>query len=212
MKVKIFLALIIAALSGLLVWLLLFWEPNPPKPVIRTQPHNQLQLAEKPAGGDFTLQASSGPVSLKDYRGKVVLVYFGYTYCPDVCPTSLSLMAQALSSLTPAERRRVQGIFISVDPERDTLDRLKEYAPFFDPGIIGITGTPAQIAALAKQYGASYMKQKPNASGEYSVDHSSVTYVVDASGALVASLPHGTMPQQIVDTIRPLLLTDGKTK
>lgn len=205
MKTKALLIAIIASLSALLVWLAVFWEPIPPKPVTRIQPHSQLQLAAAPTGGDFTLTGSTGPVSLKDFRGKVVLVYFGYTFCPDVCPTSLSLMAQALSLLEPDERERVRGIFISVDPERDTPDRLKEYAPFFHPAIVGITGTPEQVAAIARQYGASYMKQKPNADGQYAVDHSSITYVVDPQGQLVASLPHASSPQQIVDAVRPLL-------
>ena len=205
MKTRIFLIALIAALSALLVWLVVFWEPIPPKAIARIQPHSQLQLAKAPSGGDFTLQGKNGPVALKDYRGKVVLLYFGYTFCPDVCPTSLSLMAQALSSLTPAERERVQGIFISVDPERDTLDRLKEYAPFFHPSIIGITGTPDQVATVAGQYGASYMKQKANADGQYAVDHSSITYVIDAQGKLVASLPHASPPDQIVDAVRASL-------
>lgn len=205
MKTKVLLIAVIAALSALLVWLAIFWEPIAPKPITRIQPHGQLQLAEAPKGGDFTLQGKSGPLALKDFRGKVVLLYFGYTFCPDVCPTSLSLMAQALSALAPAERARVQGIFISVDPERDTLDRLNEYAPFFHPAITGTTGTPEQVAAVATQYGASYMKQKPNADGQYAVDHSSITYVIDPQGQLVASLPHASPPQAIIDAVRPLL-------
>jgi protein SCO1/2 len=205
MKTKALLIGLIIALSALLVWLAAFWEPIPPRPVARVQPHSQLQLAEAAQGGDFTLQSSRGAISLKDFRGKVVLIYFGYTFCPDVCPTSLALMAQALSALEPAERERVQGIFISVDPERDTLDRLKEFAPFFHPAITGMTGTPVQVAAIAKQYGASYIKQPADANGRYAVDHSSITYVVDPQGKLVASLPHASTPLQIIDAIRPRL-------
>jgi protein SCO1/2 len=205
MKTRGLLIAAIVALSALLVWLAAFWEPISPRPVVRIEQHGQLQLTQTAQGGDFTLQGSSGPIALKDYRGKVVLVYFGYTFCPDVCPTSLALMAQALSSLEPAERERVQGIFISVDPERDTLDRLKEYAPFFHPAIVGITGSADQVAAVARQYGASYMKQKPNADGLYVVDHSSVTYVVDTQGKLVTGLSHASPPQKIINAIRPLL-------
>lgn len=210
MKIKALLIGLIVALSALLVWLLAFWEPIPPRPVARVQAHSQLQLAEAPSGGDFTLQSSRGDVSLKDFRGKVVLIYFGYTFCPDVCPTSLALMAQALSALQPDERERVQGIFISVDPERDTLDRLKEFAPFFHPAITGITGSPEQVAAVAKQYGSSYIKQPPDANGRYAVDHSSITYIVDAQGKLAASLPHASPPQQIIATLRPLLAAGNK--
>ena len=205
MKTRGLLIAAIVALSALLVWLCAVWEPIPPRPIVKVQQHDLLHLAEAPQGGNFTLQGKNGPVALEDYRGKVVLIYFGYTFCPDVCPTSLSLMAQALASLEPAERERVQGIFISVDPERDTLDVLKEYAPFFHPSIIGITGSAEQIAAVAQQYGASYMKQKPNADGLYVVDHSSITYVVDTQGRLVASLPHASSPQQIINAVRPLL-------
>ena len=149
-------------------------------------------------------------MSLKDYRGKVVLVYFGYTYCPDVCPTSLAIIAQALSALTPGERERVQGIFVSVDPGRDSLDRLKEYAPFFHPNIVGSSGSPDQVAAVARQYGASYARQKADADGNYVVDHSSVTYIVGPDGSLAAALPHATPAERIVQTVRGLLGTAGK--
>jgi len=205
MKARVLLIVVIAVLSGLLVWLAFFWEPVGPRPIAQVQAHSQLQRAETFQGGDFTLQGVQGAIALHDYRGKVALLYLGYTYCPDVCPTSLSLMGQAISGLEPAERERVQGIFISVDPERDTLQRLKEYASFFHPSIIGISGSSAQVAAVARQYGAVYAKQKPDAEGQYSVDHSSVTYVIAPDGKLAASLPHGTTPQQIIASIRSLL-------
>ncbi|MBI4741688.1 MAG: SCO family protein, partial [Betaproteobacteria bacterium] len=156
MRTRILLVVAIAALSVLLLWLAAFWEPVASRPVARVRPHGQLQLAETPRGGDFTLQGAQGAVALQSYRGKVVLMYFGYTFCPDVCPTSLSLMAQAISGLEAGERERVQGIFISVDPGRDTPARLKEYAPFFHPSIVGISGSAEQLAAVARQYGASY--------------------------------------------------------
>jgi protein SCO1/2 len=205
MKTRVLLIILISALCALLIWLAAFWEPIEPRPVTKVPAHNQLQLASTPQGGDFTLQGPNGPVALRDYLGKVVLIYFGYTYCPDVCPTSLSLMAQAISGLDAAERERVQGIFVSVDPERDTPARLKEYAPFFHPAMIGVSGSDEQIATVARQYGASYMKQKPNADGQYAVDHSSITYVVAPDGKLVARLPHGATPAQIAENVRPLL-------
>lgn len=205
MNSRALLMAVITALSVLLVWLAVFWEPVAPRPVSTVQPHSQLPLAETPSGGDFTLQGPQGAVALQSFRGKVVLIYFGYTYCPDVCPTSLSLMAQAISGLEAGERERVQGIFISVDPQRDTPERLKEYAPFFHPSIVGVSGSDEQIAAVARQYGASYMKQKPNAEGQYAVDHSSITYIIDPEGKLVASLPHASTPELIIATVRPLL-------
>lgn len=196
---------LIAMLAGVLVWLAFFWTPDGTQSVSQDKTHVQLQQAEAPAGGDFTLQSPDGVVSLADQRGKVVLLYFGYTFCPDVCPTSLSALAQALSALTPDELAKVKPFFISVDPERDTMDVLKVYTPFFHPAIVGISGSSEQVAQVAKLYGARYMKQKPDANGLYSVDHSSFIYVVAPDGKLAASLPHGTPPQQIVDMIRSQL-------
>ena len=183
---------------GLLVWLAFFWTPAE----LQKASHGQIQTLEAPAGGDFTLQSPSGPVSLADFRGKVVLLYFGYTFCPDVCPTSLSILGKALSDLAPAELEKVDAFFVSVDPERDTMEVLKIYPPFFHPKIVGISGTPEQVAQVARQYGARYMKQKPDANGLYSVDHSSFTYVIGPDGKLAATLPHATPAEQIVAMIR----------
>lgn len=195
----------IAALGTLLAWLAFFWEPVPAHQIKQMQTHERPSFGKTPTGGDFVLHNTSGKVALQDFRGKVVLIYFGYTYCPDVCPTSLSLMAQALSSLKPEELQRVQGIFISVDPERDTPERLKEYAPFFHPSIIGLSGSTDEIAQVAQQYGASYMRQKANADGQYTVDHSSVTHIINPQGELSSSLPHGATATQIAEAIRQQL-------
>ncbi len=158
-----------------------------------------------PSGGDFTLQSLDGPVALKDYRGKVVLIYFGYTMCPDICPTSLSMMAGALAQLKPEQLQQVQGLFISVDPQRDTLQRLDEYTRYFHPAIKGLTDKPERIAELAKRYGAVYQKVVLQSATDYVVDHSSETYVVDPQGRLVERLPHGTLPEQILAAIRKYL-------
>lgn len=205
MKHKNLWLMLVMMLAAVLVWLAFFWEPIKRASDQPERPHARLILAEAPIGGDFMLMSSSGTVSLSDFRGKIVLIYFGYTFCPDICPTSLSTLAQALSVLTPGELEKVRSFFISVDPERDTMEVLKAYAPFFHPNIVGISGTPEQVAQVARQYGARYMKQNPNADGLYSVDHSSFTYVVSADGKLVASMPHGSPPQQIVAMIRTLL-------
>ena len=195
----------VAVLVALLVWLAFFWTPGTPPSLVQNKTHVQLQKAEAPTGGDFTLQSPDGPVSLADLRGKVVLIYFGYTFCPDVCPTSLSALAQALSALTPEELGTTRSFFISVDPDRDTMEVLKIYPPFFHPSIVGISGTSEQVAQVARLYGARYMKQKPDANGLYSVDHSSFIYVIAPDGKLAASLPHGTPPEQIVAMIRSQL-------
>jgi len=192
-------------LAGLLVWLAFYWTPDGVQSLAQSGTHSNLQQAAVPTGGDFMLQSADGPVSLADQRGKVVLLYFGYTFCPDICPTSLSAVAQALSALTPGELAKVKTFFISVDPERDTMDVLKIYAPFFHPSIVGISGSGEQVAEVARLYGARYMKQKPDENGLYSVDHSAYIYVVAPDGKLVTSLPHGTSPTQIVDMIRSQL-------
>ena len=196
----------IGVLLAVLVWLAFFWSPEGSTLPGAGHSVSSEALANKPpAGGDFVLQGPEGPIALADFRGKVVFLYFGYTFCPDVCPTALSLLAQALSGLTPDELERAQGMFVSVDPERDTMEVLKAYPPFFHPKIVGVTGSAEQVAQVAKQYGASYMKQKPDGDAPYSVDHSSFTYLIDTQGKLAAVLPHGTQPQEIVDQVRTLL-------
>jgi len=180
-------------LAGLIIGLAFFWHPEPPA--------RDIPRATVP-GGDFVLQGADGPVALTDYRGKVVLLYFGYTYCPDVCPTALTATAAALQQLTAAERAKVAALFISVDPERDTPAHLKEYAAFFDPAIVGATGSAEQIAAVARQYGVFYAKQKTATAGGYVVDHTSETYVVGPDGQLASRLPHGASPDRVVAEIR----------
>jgi protein SCO1/2 len=188
------LMLVAGLLAGLIIGVGLFWQPE--------MPERPLPRAVIAAGGDFTLQSAKGAVSLKDYRGKLVLVYFGYTFCPDVCPTSLATAAEALAALTPDEAARVRGIFVSVDPERDTMEILKAYAPFFHPSITGASGTPDQVAEVARRYGVSYMKQKSVDGRPYTVDHSSFTYLVAPDGRLATALPHGTPAPEVLAAIR----------
>ncbi len=162
-------------------------------------------LAKTPTGGDFVLNAANGRFALQAQRGRVVLIYFGYTFCPDICPTNLALMAQALNALTEEELGRVQGVFVSVDPKRDTLNQLAAYTSHFHPSILGITGEPDDVARVAAQYGAAYRKVEGESKGGYLVDHSSNTYVVAPNGSLYATLPHAAPPQEILDITRQLL-------
>lgn len=162
-------------------------------------------LSEAPKGGDFILNSASGPFDLKTQRGKVVLVYFGYTFCPDICPTNLALMAQAFNALNKAELARVKGVFISVDPERDTLKKLAAYTKYFHPSILGVTGKPQTIRKVAKQYGAVYHIFKESSNGGYLIDHSANTYVIAPDGSLNTILPHATPPKEILKVIRGLL-------
>jgi len=161
-------------------------------------------------GGDFTLTSAQGPVSLSDFRGKVSVLYIGYASCPDVCPTALAVLTQSLKQLDAEEREQVQGIFISVDPERDTPEKLAEYAAFFSPRIIGVTGSQDQIDQVVRQYGAFYRKveMKDSAMG-YAVDHSSRLYLIDREGRLVQTLLHNSSPQELTQGLQTLLATQG---
>jgi protein SCO1/2 len=153
---------------------------------------------------DFTLQSDQGEIRLSDFRGKVVLLYFGYTYCPDVCPTTLAKISQALNNLGK-DASKVQTVFISVDPERDTPQILGKYSRAFYPDFIGATSTPEDIAAIAKQYGIYYEK-KPLASGAgYSVDHTAIVWVIDPLGNLRLEWPYGFDTSDMVSDLKALI-------
>lgn len=151
-------------------------------------------LAGAAIGGPFTLTDQNGrQVSDRDFDGKYRLVYFGFTYCPDVCPVDLQLIGQALRKIEkedPALAAKVQPIFISVDPERDTPPVLKQFVSAFHPRLIGLTGTPAQIADVAKRYGVYYSKQGAEGAKDYLVDHSRVALLFGSKGEPIAIVPH----------------------
>jgi len=161
--------------------------------------------AGRPVGADFVLQGPQGPVASKDFRGKLMLVFFGYVNCPDVCPTSLAAMNEVLNGMTPEERANIQPILISVDPARDTPESLKNYTAYFHPSLVGVTGTPEQVATLAKAFGAGYIKQPERSDGSYAVDHSANTYLVGKNGKLLASLPYGASADDLRAAIRAAL-------
>jgi len=192
------LALVAAILAAAVLGLALFWQPDIPEiPMPR---------ASVPSGGDFVLQSADGPVDLRDFRGRLTLVYFGYTFCPDVCPTSLAATAEGLKQLTPDELAKVAMIFVSVDPKRDTPERLKEYVEFFHPSIVGVTASADVVAEAAKRYGVFYAEQKvATAGGGYVVDHSSDIFIVAPDGKVVGKIAHGTPPDQVVVAIRKYL-------
>ena len=163
-------------------------------------------ITEAPPGGDFTLHSSKGPFSLKDYRGKVVLLYFGYTKCPDVCPTSLSFMTQALNGLDDEELKKTLGVFVSVDPKRDNFELLDEYVAYFHPNLVGITGSEKEIAHAAALYGAQYYEVELEGSAfGYSVNHSAVIYLIGPDGELRFIFPHATPPSVILEAVRHAL-------
>lgn len=140
-------------------------------------------------GGPFALTDGAGhTVTDRDLRGRYALIYFGYTFCPDICPTTLNEVAGALDKLGP-RADRIQPVFISVDPKRDTPKVVAEYVAAFSPRILGLSGTPDQIASVAREYRVYYAEVKPEAPGaDYTVDHSSILYLVDPQGRFIAPI------------------------
>ena len=156
------------------------------------------------AQADFHLFDAQGHArSLADYRGKVVALFFGYTHCPDVCPTTLADMAQVMRMLG-ADADRVQVLFVTVDPERDTRELLAQYPPAFYPTFVGLSGDAAATAEAARAFMVQYQKQ-PTQSGSYTVDHSAGTFLILASGQRVLLSPFGQPAEWLAQDIRLLL-------
>ena len=158
-----------------------------------------------PGGGDFILHDGEKDIRLSDYDGKLRFIFFGYTSCPDICPTALSFISASLKQLTPKERDQVQVFFISVDPDRDNAEKLRNYTKYFHSNILGITGTKTEIDKVVKQYGAAYRKVESDSAMGYLVDHSASVYVVGKKGKIVDMLPHGLPVESITKTIRDLI-------
>jgi protein SCO1/2 len=158
-------------------------------------------------GGPFTLVNGGGTVTDQTYRGKWVLVYFGYTFCPDVCPTTLTNIAQALAKLGPAAND-IQPIFITVDPKRDKPSLVGSYVKAFDPRMVGLTGSEAQIAAVAKEYHVYYAPQ-PGNGPDYLVDHSSFVYLMNPHGVFAKVLPGSMSGAEIAAAIRPFVASNS---
>ncbi len=156
------------------------------------------------AAPDFILDSDHGPVKLADFQGKFVLLYFGYSYCPDVCPTTLSDMKRVVSRLDP-QAERVQGIYISVDPRRDTPIRMGEFSRFYHPSFIGLSGTPEAISQTASAYGIIYRYNDDESTSNYTVDHTSRITVIDPQGRIRLYWEHGTTSDQMIDDLRQLL-------
>ena len=143
---------------------------------------------------------------LEDFRGKAVVLFFGFTHCPDVCPTTLGEAANALKTLGP-DAERVQVLFVTVDPERDTQEALARYVTAFDPRFLGLRGDAAAIQRVAKEFKIYYEKRK--AGDSYSVDHSSQTYVLDPKGRLRLFVRHDRISSDLPDDLRTLLKEAG---
>ncbi len=156
-------------------------------------------------GKTFTLTDHTGKArALKDFRGKAVTLFFGYTQCPDVCPTSLATMAEVMNQLGP-EADRVQVLFVTLDPGRDTAELLAQYVPVFDARFLGLYGDEAATAATAKEFRVFYRKSGDVASGHYTIDHTAATYVFDPAGKLRLYVKHGETAENIAADLKRLL-------
>jgi protein SCO1/2 len=174
------------------------------------QPGKQVSLQNTHVTGldyakGFSLTDFNGkPRTLADYKGKVVVVFFGYTQCPDVCPTTMAEMAGVMQKLGP-QADQVQVLFITLDPERDTPQLLASYVPAFDKRFVGLYGTPEQTAKTAKDFKVFYSKVPGKEPGSYTIDHMAGSYVFDKDGRLRLFLRHGVTADSIVHDVRQLL-------
>ena len=157
-------------------------------------------------GGPFSLVDTDGKrVTDKDFRGKLMLVFFGYTHCPDVCPTELQNMAEAIDKLGQTSSK-IAPIFISVDPKRDTPEALTAYVKNFNPQIIGLTGSQDEVATAAKAYRV-YFRKASNASEDYTVDHSAFVYLMDQQGKYLTHFTFNTPADTVVSVIKKHILS-----
>jgi protein SCO1/2 len=165
---------------------------------------DDLMYGRGPIGEPFTLTDQTGKQrSDTDFRGKLMIVYFGYTYCPDVCPTDLMAITQALDALGPAAEA-VQPVFITIDPERDTKV-LADYVSAFHHSLVGLTGSPEEIRKVANSYKAFYVKVQDERSGDYSIDHAGVIYLMGRNGEYLGFMPPQTNPNRLTEVLRKSL-------
>jgi cytochrome oxidase Cu insertion factor (SCO1/SenC/PrrC family) len=165
-----------------------------------------LMWNREPVGGPFVLTDHAGkPRTDRDFRGMLMLVYFGFTYCPDVCPTDLMAIGQALERLGP-DADAVQPVFITLDPERDTAEHLAEYVPLFHPRLLGLTGSLDAIGTAADAYKVYFAKVTTGKNADdYTVDHTAYIYLMDRDGKYLGFFPPGTSAERMVEIIRPRL-------
>jgi len=157
-------------------------------------------------GGPFELVKHDGStVTNETFKGELMLIYFGFTFCPDVCPTELQIMSTALD-LVGEDAAQVRPILISIDPERDTVEAMAQYVAHFHPQMTGLTGTPDQIATAAKAYRIYYQRvEDPSSNAAYTMDHSSIVYLMDKEGQFITHFGPGTKPEKMAETIRAAL-------
>jgi len=174
--------------------------------VIMSEPRARAATSDVTIGGSFTLSTPDGTtVTDRTYRGKWLLVYFGYTFCPSSCPTTLLAVTAALEELGQ-DAAQVQPLFITVDPQRDTPKVMRQYIESFDTRIVGLTGTPQQIATAAQEYGAYYVRHSTGPGpDDYVMDHSTYLYLMDPLGKFVRAFDPDTSDDRIADALRALI-------
>lgn len=197
-KLRVLLVCLAMVAAGGIGWLLSDW-------MLADKGAHQATPSRSAIGGPFALTDGDGKTwTDKDFRGKLMVIYFGFAYCPDVCPTSLGAVGAAMDLLGPASDA-IAPIFITVDPERDHGEDLKSYAAAFHPRMIGLGGAPEAIAAAARAYRVYYKRTTPADGSPYLVDHSSILYVMGKDGAFVTHFNHMSTPQEIAAGLKKLL-------
>jgi len=194
------------AAIGLIAWVV--WYKTRPVPVMQVGSVSSTAVTPTiQIGGPFALTDNKGrAVTDKTWRGKLMLIYFGYGYCPDVCPTELQIMSNALDAMGK-DAKRIQPLFITVDPKRDTVAFLADYVSHFYPRLIGLTGSPEAIRKVADEYRVTYEKVEDDsdASADYSIDHSSFIYLMGTDGRFLTMFNTGTDAVTLARTIKSYL-------
>jgi cytochrome oxidase Cu insertion factor (SCO1/SenC/PrrC family) len=190
-------------LVGAAGWL---WWPTPKQPERTAAELMDIVMWERePIGGPFALTDQNGVRRTDaDFRGKLMLVYFGFTYCPDICPTDLQAIGLAIDQLGTGGDQ-VQPVFVTLDPERDTPQLLADYVPMFHPRLIGLSGGASAIREAARAYRVYYAKVPRTDGSDYTVDHSAFIYLLDREGRYLGYFPPGTSPERMVEAIRRLI-------
>jgi protein SCO1 len=188
-----------AAAGGWLLW------PNEPEERSAAALMDAVMWNKEPIGGPFALVDQSGRRRTDaDFRGKLLLIYFGFTFCSDICPLDLQSIASAIDKLGPAGDA-VQPIFITVDPEEDTPERLKGYVALFHPRLIGLTGSAKEISKVARAYKVYYAKTVPTNPSDPGIDHTGFTFLMGRDGRYLGFLPPGTPADRVIEIVRPHL-------
>lgn len=165
-------------------------------------------LSEPQPAPDFELISADGPVQLSDYQGQYVYLYFGYTFCPDICPTTLATLKNVRAELGE-DADKMQVLMVSVDPERDTPDQLATYMGYFDESFVGVTGEQSAIDAAGEPFGVYYERHEGSAASGYLIDHTARFYLVDPNGDARVAYPHSTTYEQVLNDLNYLIANES---